>query len=248
MMQKRLSLTAKLLSVFILFLLCLPLTAYGAGMEVAADRNEVSKGENIELSVSFSGTDIWFAMVTISISGHSVEGGGKFLIEPDRGQSSVSDTYSLRAVSPGTSVITVEGYTDENESAVYRETVSVTVRDVPEDEPEVAPGRGADADPNYQDGNGDYINNNVPSSDSDASEEKASGEQMTTGPEKETPVSGKDTGKKQTAKEQTPPVILIIVIAVILVLAAGVTVFLVIRKRQTGAGEKVKHTKPEEKK
>lgn len=146
------------------FVMAVPKTVLAAGMTAETSAQEVQTGTKFPVTVSFSGTEIWFAYVRISFSDPILEGGGAFLIEPDRGSDNVSATYFIKAASPGETVISVEGYTDEDESQVFQASIPITVSGEPETERAYSgAGRAADVDGDFRDASGAYINRVSPS-------------------------------------------------------------------------------------
>ena len=71
---------AVVLLILISFCFLTPLVSKAEGMEVSPDKTTVKPGDTITVTVSFSGTDIWFAKVTISCDGAIVQGNGTYLI------------------------------------------------------------------------------------------------------------------------------------------------------------------------
>lgn len=239
-----------ILSVLLLF--SFPAVTKAQGMEAYVEQQEVSKGDEIPLKVVFHGRDIWFAMVKISVSSQSVEGGGSFLIEPERGQSEVEESYVLYAVSPGTAVITVEGYTDEDESEIYRTEIKITVADEESDRTDPSPGRGAAADENYQIENGGYINQKDPAEETTTSSERVTKESEKSGKtETKTEAESSPPASKQTKKEtkKGAPIAVILVIAAVVLAAAAAAIF-VIRKKKTvrRTEEEIEKTETEDEK
>ena len=116
------------------------------GMYISPSSSSVNQGDSFTVTVTFSGNDIWFALADISCDGiFTINGDSRILIEPSAGQSSVSQSVDITAVAAGTGSIYVSGYTDEDESAVYSDSCTVTVTGASSGG-DTAPGRAAGAD------------------------------------------------------------------------------------------------------
>ncbi len=230
---------AVVLLILITFCFLTPLVSKAEGMEVSPDKTTVKPGDTITVTVSFSGTDIWFAKVTISCDGAIVQGNGTYLIEPDRGQKEVSDSFLISAVAPGDAVITVEGVTDEDESVVYTSDFSVTVTGEASPGRQTGTGGGAVVDENQKDPEGQYINRRPP-------EEAPGTQEITTKPEKKPETQTKKTtepesspakqkasgnGTKSKEKNKTKTLVIILASAIVFVLAASMAAVIVIRKK-----------------
>ena len=176
-----------------------------AGMTAETEAQEVRTGEKVAVTVSFSGTEIWYALVRISPEDPLLEGGGSFLIEPEEGQESVSETFYLQAVSPGTTRIRVEGYTDEDESQVYEMFIPVTITGDASGGAAVSGNRRtADVDQDFRDANGEYINRREPPAEvSGVSEETETGNTAETAVREEAETGINIKNETEAGEEQT---------------------------------------------
>ena len=228
------------------------LSVKAEGMEVVPDKTTVQPGDSITVTVSFSGNDIWFAQVTITCDGAIVQGSGTYLIEPDRGQKEVSETFIVTAIAPGSSTIKVEGVTDEDESLVYTSDFFVTVNGDGSPDRPAGTGGNARVDADQKTPEGEYINQRPP-------EENQNGQELTTKEEKASKDSKKETTEpesktdpvkvsqnKNTAKQKSSKktLIILIVSAVLFVLAASTAAMILIGRRMKSIKEEAEQEEP----
>ena len=149
------------------FCLCLgfSIPARADGMSVSVD-DVVAQGDSVAVTVTFTGSNLSYALVEISCDG-AVNGGLTESLGNDTGFSNtLSGTFYVGTNGTGTGNIYVSGYfsyLDGNgaaqDSEYFSQSCTVTVTE--SSGGGSAPGRGAGADDNYGYGDGTYINGNA---------------------------------------------------------------------------------------
>ncbi len=224
--------------------------AFADGISVKPDVTSVTEGESFTVTVTLSGNGIY--AYEIHVRGDDLLFGETDVTDTSDGGSQVSVTAEFTALSAGTATISVSGSYSDGKVKYDAGSASCSVKI--EQSPESRSGgngRAADADKNYRQPDGSYINNREPKQTEESGEPETETSSITdketqpaTYPQIETQSSaanpadpGKGTPEKSSGKLWIP-----VGGAILLLIIAAVLANVLIRKRW----KQIRDEKPEE--